>query len=74
MRIGVMEMEDGKGHIETIDWEGLREIDRALAEDRLTSYAWKKTWADPWGKSGLVLFAILFVAFVIYVAIHDGLI
>jgi hypothetical protein len=56
------------------DWEGFRELDRALAEDRLTSYTWKKTWADPWGKAGLVLFAILFIAFAIYVAIYDGLI
>ena len=56
------------------DWEGFREVDRAIAENRLTSYTWKKTWADPWGKAGLILFGILLVAFVIYVAIYDGLI
>ncbi|BDW82243.1 hypothetical protein MACH24_16810 [Erythrobacter sp. Dej080120_24] len=54
-------------------WEGFREVDRAIADNRLTSYTWKKTWADPWGKLGLILFAILFVAFVIYVIIYDGL-
>ena len=31
-------------------WEGLAELDHALAEDRLTAYRWKKTWADPWGR------------------------
>jgi hypothetical protein len=56
------------------DWEGFREVDRAIAENRLTSYTWKKTWADPWGKLGLILFGILFFAFVIYVVIYDGLI
>ena len=56
------------------DWEGLREVDRAIAENRLTSYTWKKTWADPWGKVGLILFSVLFLAFVIYVIIYDGMI
>ena len=51
------------------DWEGFREVDRAIAENRLTSYTWKKTWADPWGKVGLILFSVLFLAFVIYVII-----
>ena len=56
------------------DWEGFREIDRAIAEDRLTSYTWKKAWADPWGKAGLVLFGVLFTAFVIFVIVYDDLI
>ena len=56
------------------DWEGFREVDRAIAENRLTSYTWKKTWADPWGKGGLILFSVLFLAFVIYVIIYDGMI
>ncbi len=56
------------------DWEGFREIDRAIAEDRLTSYTWKKIWADPWERKGIYLFAALFIAFVIYVVIYDGLI
>ena len=25
------------------NWEGFREVDRAIAENRLTSYTWKKT-------------------------------
>ena len=29
------------------DWEGFAEVDRAIAENRLTSYRWKKAWADP---------------------------
>ena len=24
------------------DWEGFREVDRAIAENRLTSYTWKR--------------------------------
>lgn len=56
------------------DWQGFREVDRAIAENRLTAYTWRKTWADPFGKAGLILFGILFVAFSIYVAIYDGLI
>ena len=55
------------------DWQGFREVDRAIAENRLTAYTWKKTWADPWGRAGLLLFAALFAAFVIYVVIRDGL-
>ena len=56
------------------DWQGFREVDRAIAENRLTAYTWKKTWADPWGKAGLILFGILLVVFAIYVAIYDGLV
>lgn len=55
-------------------WEGFREIDRAIAEDRLTSYTWKKIWADPWERRGIYLFAVLLIAFAIYVLIYDGLI
>ncbi|MEL7689987.1 MULTISPECIES: hypothetical protein [Sphingomonadaceae] len=56
------------------DWEGFREVDRAIAENRLTSYTWKKIWADPWERRGIYLFAVLFLAFVVYVIIYDGLI
>ena len=31
-------------------WEGLAELDRALAENRVTEYRWKKAWADPWSR------------------------
>ena len=56
------------------DWQGFREVDRAIAENRLTAYTWKKTWTDPWGRAGLILFSVLFLAFIIYVVIYDGLI
>ncbi|KNH02935.1 hypothetical protein J121_899 [Qipengyuania citrea LAMA 915] len=52
-------------------WEGFKEVDRAIAENRLTSYSWKKAWADPWGRVGFIAFAILLIAFIIYVVIHD---
>lgn len=50
-------------------WEGLAELDRALAEGRLTAYRWKKAWADPGARAlGYVVGAlfVMFVAFVIY--------
>ena len=56
------------------DWQGFREVDRAIAENRLTAYTWKKAWADPWERRALLLLAVVAVAFVIYVAIYDGLI
>ena len=31
-------------------WEGLAELDRVLAEDRLTEYRVRKAWADPWSR------------------------
>ena len=55
------------------DWEGFAEIDRAIAENRITSYRWKKTWADPWGRLGLIVFAVALLAFAIYVIIYDEL-
>ena len=51
------------------DWEGFREIDRAIAEDRLTSYTWKKTWADPWGRLKLILIFVGLIAFVSFVVV-----
>ncbi|HEY9091523.1 hypothetical protein [Parasphingorhabdus sp.] len=56
------------------NWSGLSEVDKALAENRLTAYTWKKTWADPWGRFGLITFFIAFLAFALFVAIYDGLI
>ena len=52
-------------------WEGFKEVDRAISENRLTSYSWKKAWADPWGRVGFIAFAILLIAFIIYVVIYD---
>ncbi len=55
----------------TEDWKGLRELDRAIAEDRLTAYTWKKTWADPWGRAAMVTVFTLLTAYVIFVIIND---
>ena len=56
------------------NWPGLSEVDKALHENRLTAYTWKKTWADPWGKLKLITIFIGLAAFAIYVAIREGLI
>lgn len=53
------------------DWKGLKEIDRAIAENRLMEYRLKKAWADPWERRGLLVFAGLITAFAIYAIIHD---
>ena len=66
-----MEMDDEREQNDQTDWKGLREIDRAISENRLTSYSWKKAWADPWGRVGFIAFAILLLAFTIYVVIYD---
>jgi len=54
-------------------WEGFQEIDRAIAENRLTAYTWEKTWADPWGRLKLITIFIGLVAFAIFVIIYDGI-
>jgi hypothetical protein len=53
------------------DWQGLREVDRAIVENRLTSYTWKKTWADPWGRLKLIAIFAALAAFVVFVIVHD---
>lgn len=53
------------------NWEGFREIDRAIAENRLTSYTWKKTWADPWGRLKLIAIFAGLAAFVVFVIVYD---
>jgi hypothetical protein len=55
------------------DWQGLREIDRAIAENRLTAYTWKKAWADPWGRLKLIAIACVLVAFAVFVFVYDVL-
>ena len=57
--------------VSTEDWKGLKEIDRAIAENRLTAYTWKKTWADPWGRAAMVTVFTLLTAYVIFVIIND---
>ena len=53
------------------DWEGFREVDRAIAENRLTSYTWKKTWADPWARLKLIAIFAGLAAFIVFVVVHD---
>ena len=59
----------GKG-----DWQGFREVDRAIAENRQMAYTWKKAWADPWERKALIFATLLVIGFVVFVAIYDGLI
>lgn len=44
----------------TDQWEGFTEIDRAIAEDRLTAYRWRKAWADPLSRAlGIIVIAAI---------------
>lgn len=53
------------------DWQGFREVDRAIAENRLTAYTWKKTWADPWGRLKLIVIFLALAAFAAFVIVQD---
>ena len=53
------------------DWKGFAEVDRAIAENRLTEYRWKKAWADPWNRRVIIAVMIIFVAFATFVAISE---
>jgi len=64
-------MDDEKGQNDQTDWKGLREIDRAISENRLTSYSWKKSWADPWGRIKLIAIFVALAAFVAFVIVND---
>ncbi|MEO6716412.1 MAG: hypothetical protein ABIM50_04085 [Novosphingobium sp.] len=42
------------------NWEGFAQIDRAIAENRVTAYRWKKAWADPVSRTiGIVVGAAI---------------
>jgi hypothetical protein len=43
-------------------WAGFAEIDRAIAENRLTAYRWKKAWADPLNRLALIGVIVVIVA------------
>ena len=66
-----MEMDDEKGHNDETDWKGLREIDRAISENRLTSYSWKKVWADRWARAVILTAAFFLIVFVVFVIVQD---
>jgi len=68
---GVMEMDDEKDQSDQTDWKGLREIDRAISENRLTSYSWKKAWADRWARAVILTAAFFLIGFVVFVIVQD---
>lgn len=53
------------------EWRGIREVDRAIAENRLTAYTWQKTWADPWGRAKMITVFALLAAFLVYLAVDE---
>ena len=52
---------DADGKEDAAHWKGFAEIDRAIAENRLIAYRWKKAWADPIGRR-LGAFVIVCIA------------
>ena len=54
-------------------WEGLAELDQALAEDGLTAYRWQKTWADPWARRATFAVLGLFCLYAVFVVYADVL-
>ena len=51
--------------------EGFKEIDRAISENRLTSYSWKKAWADRWARAVILAAAFILIGFVVFVIVQD---
>ena len=64
-------MDDEKEQNDQTDWKGLREIDRAISENRLTSYSWKKAWADRWARAVILAAAFILIGFVVFVIVQD---
>ena len=58
----------GKRKPEPNQWEGFAQIDRAIAENRLTAYRWKKAWADPVTRTTGIAVAIAIAAVWTYLA------
>ncbi|WP_435203759.1 hypothetical protein [Qipengyuania sp. 902] len=52
-------------------WEGFKEVDRAITENRLTSYSWKKAWADRWARAVILTTAFFLIGFVVFVIVQD---
>lgn len=52
-------------------WEGFKEVDRAITENRLTSYSWKKAWADRWARAVILTAAFSLIGFVVFVIVQD---
>jgi len=53
------------------DWNGLAELDRALAENRLTEYRIKKAWADPINRAVMIFVSLILATYVGYVILND---
>ena len=53
------------------EWSGLRELDQAMADNRVTAYTWKKAWADPWGRVKLITVFFGLAAFAVFVIVQD---
>lgn len=49
-------------------WQGLAELDQALAENRLTEYRIRKAWADPIERRLTIAIAVVVVAVFGYLA------
>lgn len=64
-------MTEQKGGQEQDAWQGVKEVDRAIAENRLTAYTWKKTWADPWGRAKMITVFVLLAAFLVYLVVDE---
>lgn len=54
------------------EWSGLAELDRALAENRLTEYRFRKAWSDPWSRT-LTIVGGLAITAVFAILIGDSL-
>lgn len=51
------------------NWEGLAELDRALAENRLTEYRIKKAWADPIERGMIIAIVLIVITVFGYLAV-----
>ena len=63
-------MDDHKDQKEK-EWEGLREIDRSISENRRMQYRWKKALEDLGERRGLWLLGLILGAFVVFVILQD---
>lgn len=53
------------------EWAGLAEIDRAISENRLTEYRFRKAWADPWSHRLGIVVTMAFLAFIVFVIVSE---
>lgn len=53
------------------EWAGLAEVDQAISENRLTEYRFRKAWADPWSRTGIVVSVAAILAFMVFVIVSE---